>query len=150
MRDGTRTRNQRFMKYPLPTPPVDGGCACNLHAKFEGRGTSDCGTLGALSTELPEPKKLREGFEPPTTRVGGEVTVTYATGQIVCAAYAPLVEKHTGERGKKDGLGVSAPRCPSLQDYAPAPQSEQQPAEPSFSARPWLAEEVTLFFHHRC
>ncbi len=100
-------------------------------------------------TELPESIELREGLEPPTTRVTGEVTVIYATGKFVSGAFAAY-EKHTGERAKKDGLGASALRCLANRDYAPAPKSEQLPAEPSHSARPWLAEEVTLFFHHRC
>ncbi len=80
---------------------------------------------------------LREGLEPPTTRVTGEVSVTYATGQIVCAAFEPPAQEHTGERAKKDGLGVSAPRCLVNRDCAPAPRSDQPPAEPSHSARPW-------------
>ncbi len=86
---------------------------------------------GAQSTELPE-IALREGFEPPTTRVGGEVSETYATGRNCTTSTAdntsfgernyPTENPHfAGEHARKVRTRRLCLWNLVHRDYAPAP-----------------------------
>jgi hypothetical protein len=86
-------------------------CATKKRAgKTLNRGTSGCGTVGALSTELPG-IATRAGFEPATTRFTCEVSATYTTGQHRCyrASYKAQF-KSAGEQTETEH------RCPGPLD----------------------------------
>ena len=85
--------------------------------------------LSALPTELSEPK-FRDGFEPPTTLMQGEVTAIYATGVGRVVTLAPLPSIGDEQIG---GDGEATPDGEDLAD----PSSDGVPIEnPSLHLAP--------------
>jgi hypothetical protein len=82
------------------------------------------------------------GIEPATTRVRGEVTVVFTTGQSLC------FNKPAGEPTRKADSGHDFSRYLVIRDYAPVPGT-LIPGRAAALHVDSFWREVSLLFHHR-